>query len=214
MPPNSVRSQGNSATARITCPWCHVLTSGPAHVLQNMFEVIPAEEYENVFAYKCANTGCGRVSMLRFVLERNSLFANFDYEVATFPSPRSAYAPDGVPSQIAKDFREAQDSRASGFLYGAAVVGRRVLQAAVRSFVGERRDLKTEIDALVSDQLPKHQREAAHEVRFIGNDAAHADEVNEAEVDDLLTFTEEVLHQLYVVPARVIAAAVRRAAKP
>jgi len=116
-----------------------------------------------------------------------------------------------VPERIRRDFQETLRCRATGFNYAAALVGRRVLQAAVRERGGKGKDLKEEIESLttLSAQLKAH----AHEVRFTGNDAAHADEVSEDEVDDLLEFTEEVLRALYVLPSKLEAAQSRRKSK-
>jgi hypothetical protein len=111
-----------------------------------------------------------------------------------------------VPPEIRRDFEEALQCEAAEFKYGAAlVVGRRVLQAAVRDKGGNGRDLKAEIDSLPTDTLNAPLKESAHEIRFVGNDAAHADEVTDGDVTDLLGFTRDVLHSLYVVPHRVAA---------
>lgn len=212
-PANVIRVAGATATARVTCPWCGVLTSGDAKSVHAAHRT-SSGPFEYVVVYKCADPGCGRASLLVFETASTAVSSNVDLPATIFPTRRSSYAPDGVPKNIAQDFREAQDSYSSGFRYGAAVVARRVLQAAVRSFTGELKDLKTEINTLTSDQLPKPLRDAAHEVRFVGNDAAHADQVTDDEVRDLLEFTEQALHQLFTVPAKVTAAAARRALKP
>lgn len=213
LPQNTVRFPGGKPTARVVCPWCRVLTGGPADLVHDRHQLGPSR-FEFVVVYKCGDPGCQRASLLVLESEKRDLLANVDYSVTIIPPLRSTYAPEGVPDALAKDFREALDSRAAGYLYGAAVVGRRVLQAAVRSFVGEHRTLRDEIDALTADQVPGHLKRAAHQVRFVGNDAAHADEVTPAEADDLLSFTEQLLQQLFVLPAQVAAAEARRQQKP
>ena len=79
---------------------------------------------------------------------------------------------------------------------------------------GTGKDLKSEIESLDPNLLPDLYKKQADEIRFVGNDAADADDVTEAEVGDLLQFTRQVLHHLYVMPEQVRAANERRAAKP
>jgi predicted site-specific integrase-resolvase len=47
----------------------------------------------------------------------------------------------------------------------------------------------------------------------VGNDAAHAEDVTEDEVKDLIDFITELLDQLYGMPERLRAAAERRQTK-
>lgn len=80
-----------------------------------------------------------------------------------------------------------------------------MLQAAVRSRGGTGKDLKAEINSLSTDVLNAPLKESAHEVRGVGNEAAHAGDLKAEDVADLLAFTGDVLHSLYVVPFRVTA---------
>jgi hypothetical protein len=198
----------SSTTANAVCPWCESRAAGPAiQVAYGMHN----GKGQTTYSAKCVNPGCGCGMLL---LYEGQMQANTPMEMTVIPPARSTYAPPGVPTAMAKDFREATDSRAAGFLFGASLVGRRVLQAAVRSVVGEKVNLRAEIDAVPADILHKTLKEAAHQVRFTGNDAAHVDDVTPDEVDDLLTFVEEVLHGIFVAPARVTARAAARAQKP
>jgi hypothetical protein len=109
---------------------------------------------------------------------------------------------------------EALDSRASGFLYGASLVVRRVLQAALRSIVGEQRNLNAEIDAVRRTYCPRYRRT---QPTMCGSSemTPHTPIKSRPEdVDDLLAFTREVLHTLDVMPARVTATATRRQNTP
>ncbi len=128
------------------------------------------------------------------------------------PSPRVDYRPEGVPKELARDFQEALQCAADGLGYGAALVGRRVLQAAVRAKGGKGRNLEDEIDS-IGDELGKSAAAAAHQVRFIGNDAAHADEVTVDDVDALLNFTQMVLQRLFIDPAAIAVAQEKRPPK-
>ena len=74
-------------------------------------------------------------------------------------------------------------------------------------------DLFTEIDALPDEELPKRWKQAAHEVRHLGNDGAHAEPVSADEARGVLTFTAGVLEQLYVLPTKLAASMAARQQK-
>ena len=116
------------------------------------------------------------------------------------PGRRELYKPPGVPEDIAADLEEALNCYASGFRLGAAVVGRRVLQAALVDKGATKRDLVEQINELTDDVLPRQLKVAAHHVRLIGNDAAHVRAVSATDVESLLSFVRLVLHQLYILP--------------
>jgi Domain of unknown function (DUF4145) len=67
--------------------------------------------------------------------------------------------------------------------------------------------------SLPDEELPKRVKQAAHEVRHLGNDGAHAEPVSAEEAAAVLTFTKAVLEQLYVLPAQLAASKAGRAAK-
>jgi hypothetical protein len=126
------------------------------------------------------------------------------FPAKVYPATEAQYGPDGVPALIAAEFCEALECHWNGHNLGAALVGRRVLQAAARDILGgKRKDLQTEINDIPDDRLNKALKDQAHHVRLIGNDAAHVDPVEPDDVRDLLDFVEEVLDVLYVRPKRV-----------
>jgi len=64
-------------------------------------------------------------------------------------------------------------------------------------------DLKAEIASLPVETLSAALRDAAAQVRLIGNDAAHVREITDKDLNHLLLFTEEILHHLFVLPHRL-----------
>ncbi len=119
--------------------------------------------------------------------------------------------PVGVPSEMARDFQEALACHAAGHHYAAALVARRVLQAAARDVIGRPgANLASEINAIPLTRLSQVLKDAAHEVRYIGNDAAHANTIDPDDVGHLVVFTEQLLDALYVMPAKVAAARAKR----
>jgi len=197
-------------TVNFDCPWCdtHQVAGGRC--------IVSGFDSDAWVVMICTSAACALPSLLRVPLEGNNgaLWVNITQsdprllmhgELEIHPTARPNYDEDGVPDEIASDFEEALQCQAAGFQYGAALVGRRVLQAAIRERGGVGKDLKTEINSLSTDVLNKPLKDSAHEVRFVGNDAAHTDTVTADDVEALLSFTRDVLHTLYVVPHRVAA---------
>ncbi|MDB4959069.1 MAG: hypothetical protein JWO36_6638 [Myxococcales bacterium] len=200
-----------STTARIICPWCGIRTHASAQFY--------ASTRKGDATHSSFVVGCGDCECISLVVAEHHASGGIppkgDNPAFVYPVARSDYAPSGVPESMARDFREAFECRSAGYLLGAALVGRRVLQAAVRSVVTERSTLYAEIQAVAPDRFTPTLRDAAHQVRLVGNEAAHPDEiafvdVTVENVDELLGYTGEVLHALFVMPARVAATKARR----
>ncbi len=152
----------------------------------------------------CQNlTGCGKGALVRF--------GAGSYETNTvYPAEQVRYQRKGVPDLIARDFEEALGCATHGFRFAAAVVARRVVQATVIHVGGKGDDLYKQIDSLPAETLAPTLRDAAHQVRLIGNDAAHAGQVSEEDIDQLLAFTHQLLNFLFVLPAELQLAEIKR----
>ena len=61
-----------------------------------------------------------------------------------------------------------------------------------------------------NDKLPEGLKELSAVVKDDGNDAAHDGTLDEAAAEDLLTFTERLLTQLYTEPTKIQIAQQRR----
>lgn len=77
--------------------------------------------------------------------------------------------------------------------------------------------LKSKIDKLESEKLIRPViKDAAHEIRFLGNEMAHGDFVEPVEADeaeDVLNLMSAVLEDVYQIPARVNAQKAARLAR-
>jgi len=190
----------------LVCPWCGVASHTTATRIASADRLV-------YLGADCRSAECGRGSML--VVPAISVGMTVMADV--FPSAQRPYKEPGVPPDIAKDFEEALGCQASGYNFAAALVARRVLQAMARDVIGTTgANLAAEINAIPGDKLSKVLKDAAHQVRLIGNDAAHANTIDRADVEELMVFTEQLLETLYVIPARVLATQAKRtpAAKP
>lgn len=75
----------------------------------------------------------------------------------------------------------------------------------------DKKKLVAQIDELATaGVITQPLREFAHEVRLEGNDGAHPDAdgleiVTQKDADDIIEFTREYLHHVYVMPAKLAA---------
>ena len=78
--------------------------------------------------------------------------------------------------------------------------------------------LQLQIDEMASKGLiTQPLKQWAHEVRLGGNDGAHPDkdglkDVSEQDADEIIQFTREFLHHIYVMPAALAARQASRSA--
>jgi hypothetical protein len=205
------RKDGPSIDVALHCPWCGVVSRMSAKFLHQAMVSRTIQRYCVVI---CQARECNRAVFVVVDDTYGSLFDALEpFPGKVYPANQAQYAPDGVPAQIAKEFREALECAWSGHYLGAALVGRRVLQAAARNVIGgTRNDLKTEIAKIPDDRLNKPLKDQATHVRLIGNDAAHVDPIDSEDVNHLVDFVEQVLDALYVVPAKVAKLDAKRAA--
>jgi hypothetical protein len=133
--------------------------------------------------------------------------------LAIYPSARNSRAPDHVDEGIAKIFVQAEDARAREQYHTAGMGLRKTLDIALKVYdLNLKGDLKPRIDALADrHDLTPAMRDWAHQVRLLGNEAAHDhDEPTKDDIEAMAAFTETLLKYLFTLPAEVEA----RRAKP
>lgn len=112
-----------------------------------------------------------------------------------------------VPEKVSKAYRQAEDNFPRiGNEDAAAVMFRRTLELALQEKFGRKvQNLKSEIDKLVkSGDLIPSIGEWAHEVRLIGNEAAHQEDgVDRESLTDLRNITEIILRNLFMLPGLI-----------
>lgn len=126
--------------------------------------------------------------------------------------------PDSVPPKIAKVATEAHGSMSVGHHQAAVLMARTTVEAVAKAQGITQGSLVAKIDELYNRHLVyEHVRDAAHEVRFVGNDAAHADLVNnpisEDEARAILELMDMVLDGVFIAPAKTAAQKAARQAK-
>jgi len=120
-----------------------------------------------------------------------------------------------VPFNIADIADESHRCHSIRAYRGSVLLARSVLEATAKDHGITNGRLIDKIDQLSAQELiSKRLAKAAHEVRHVGNDAAHADAadaIGEVDSEDALTIMSEVLDEVYEGPARIAAMEERRA---
>lgn len=145
------------------------------------------------------------------VCRRPAVDYAFELE-ALYPlgKPDDAVDP-AVPEHIGRDFAEALRCRWVKAYKATVTMCRRAIQASVVALGAKDGKLVDQIDEIAKQgRITEPLREFAHEVRLTGNDGAHPDKdglasVLEKDADDIIAFTREYLHHVYVMPAKLAA---------
>jgi hypothetical protein len=112
-------------------------------------------------------------------------------------------------SEVAADFKEALRCHWIKSYKASVVMCRRAIQSSAIALKAAGGRLIDQIDDLFkSGKITDALKDFAHEVRLTGNDGAHPDkdglsEVKEKDSADIIEFTREYLHHVYVMPAKL-----------
>jgi hypothetical protein len=201
---NFPQSQYQSVGASGDCPHC--LTKSYFSPLATHQEQIPASGVVTIVsAARCE-------SCKNFILViglKNAGTAEFNL-MAAYPMGKPKDDVDAsVPKQIADDFSEAIRCRWIDANRAAVVMCRRAIQASAIALDAKGDQLVRQIENLFkAGKITEPLKDFAHEVRLTGNDGAHPDkdglkDVTEKDADDMIEFTREFLHHVYVMPAKL-----------
>ncbi|WP_405869077.1 DUF4145 domain-containing protein [Streptomyces sp. NBC_00005] len=113
-----------------------------------------------------------------------------------------------MPEIIGEMAAEAHTCRGIGANRAAVSLARAVVEATAKAKGITTGSLQKKIDALFDERfIREHVRDAAHEVRFGGNEVAHGDLVSEpmdaATASEILGLMDEILEEVFQSPARV-----------
>jgi hypothetical protein len=126
--------------------------------------------------------------------------------------------PDSVPRTIASVAGEAHSSLRVGNVQAAVLMARTTVEATAKAKGITSGNLVAKIDALYAQHLIyEHVRDAAHEVRFAGNDAAHGDLVDDPisseEAESIIELMDMLLEGVFIAPAKTASQAAARQAR-
>ena len=187
-------------------------------------EILGRREGAEVFlawmVYRCP--GCGQPNIAHGFTDtqyfRNGQPYRFDVARWYPQSPIARTYPDSVPPAIAKVAAEAHRCFSVGCHQAAVAMARTAVEAIAKAKGITQGPLVAKIDELYRQKLIyEHVRDAAHEVRFAGNDAAHGDLVDdplvESEVEAILELMDMVLDGVFIAPAKIAAQKAAREAR-
>jgi hypothetical protein len=111
-----------------------------------------------------------------------------------------------VPAHIASAADEAFRCRSINSLRAAILMARSAIEATCKHHAVINGSLAAKIDDMAAkDLIRSFTQDAAHELRFLGNDMAHGDFLEEVDPDDadaVLDVLAEILNEVYQGPAR------------
>ncbi len=129
------------------------------------------------------------------------------YKVDAFKSSVTAsVAPDHLPDDVLKAFQQAETNfDLHGHEEAAATMYRRALERALKSAEPDLGGtLAAKIKKLVGDgKLPRALGDWATEIRIIGNDGAHDDEVSRDDLKAARLFCDSFLRYLITLPREI-----------
>jgi hypothetical protein len=208
---NFERDQYKKVGGRGNCPHCNSMS---------VFEPLGLPHYEtridpqggqsfNFIAQVTQCIGCKNFVMIVGTNRGPSNRPFILKSSAPLGQPRDEVDP-AVPKFIAADFSEAIRCEWITAYKAAVTMCRRAIHAAaIDKGATATKKLVAQIDELATNQIITASLKAmAHEVRLTGNDGAHPgqdglNEVTAQDAKDIIQFTEELFHHVYVMPAKL-----------
>lgn len=184
--------------ATAVCPHCRIAS----HFLhQHSYKIhhgVHTDDYQTVVLHACARCGMPLVE----VLEEDKTIGRWPSAVTN----RLRY-PD-VPEGIADLAREAHASLAAGATRAAVLMARSTVEAVAKDKGITNGSLVHKIDQLrAGEHISALIAEAAHEIRFAGNEAAHGpldlDPVSSEDAEAITRLMDKILERVYHEPAEI-----------
>ena len=208
--------RGNELEVRqVTCPFC--LERGNFSFEHRAEKKKPNSKKALHFdTLKCGNCA----SYVMVLWSAGELWGRGLYGFQVLPWPlRIEEYPEHWPEEVGRFWLQAHRSAKDENWDAAAVMARSSLQSALRGHDAKGSSLKQEIDDLaVKGILPAHMKEWAHELRELGNDAAHPGPATSKstpdDVRDVVEFLDFLLQYLYTLPHEIGEYRKRREKKP
>jgi hypothetical protein len=162
-------------------------------------------KYKHYRLFRCA--GCGRGAVAKIISNRpfNEYPASYDkLEWFVLESHEKIKLPDNTPSEIASEFREAENCLEAKCYRAAAAMFRSTLEKVFELNgykISSLTNLKARIDAAAKDGVitSSRQKRAHDEIRVLGNDVLHEPwkEFTEEDVKLSHQYTQRIIEDFY-----------------
>jgi hypothetical protein len=181
---------------RMRCPICGV--AGTLDSLRRDLGIESATPNSLAVGERsCPNADCGALIIVVYARHRPEEL------IAAWPAERIDFDSSDLPPEVKEPLEEAIDCHGGGNYKAAALMVRRTLEAVCADKDATGDALFERIEALSQVVvLPAGMTEALHDVRLLGNDAAHVEartylEVGQQEVSAALEVTKLILSATY-----------------
>jgi len=187
----SVMNNKNGITLR--CPVCRQL--GTFEAISDQIIHVPTKPPAHLGHRRCPNHTCHAHVFVAWDNDNRAMVA--------YPPERIDFDASAIPENVVKAFEEAITCHANGAFTAAAIMVRRTLEDLCAEEKAEGENLKKRIAALASKVvLPSGLLDGLDNLRLLGNDAAHVEakdyaEVGKEEVELAIEVTKEVLKAVY-----------------
>ena len=114
---------------------------------------------------------------------------------------------EAIPKDIKKDFQEALRCMGVNAFKATVAMCGRAIQASAIQLGASGKDLVNQIDDMAAKGIITNPlKEMAHDIRITRNVGVHPDkdglkDVEEKDAKDIISFTREFFHHVYVMPA-------------
>lgn len=197
----------------VFCPGCNILVAakvvaeGNGGFRPNCINPIDEvdSEYYGEHYYVCLCSRCSQPFLIRQSL--HGVPAEFEVvteENVLFPV-ENKLSITGVPDSIKLAYDQATRSFSASLFEPCVLMCRKCLDATCKNLGAKGNDLKAKLQSLFDDgQIDSRILNWAHEIRLIGNEAAHDSDINitKSDAQDVLDFTEAILIYLFSLTAR------------
>jgi hypothetical protein len=209
---NFEQAQYKKIGLRGVCPHCSAIS---------LFEPVGTPHHEvradlrggvshSIIAQVSQCIGCKNFVMAVGRVQGNVTSKGYELSLVAPKSAPQDRIDASVPANIAADLSEAIRCDWINAYKAAVAMCRRAIQAAaIDKGAGPKKKLVDQIDELAANQIiTASLKEMAHEVRLTGNDGAHpgADGLSDVSAQDakeIIEFTKELFHHVYVMPAKL-----------
>lgn len=204
--------KGLRMTATV-CAWCKVHAGMTPVSVPKPGPATYGEPFKWVqAAFVC--THCKKLSVGTTIVAGNALVPESGLSSPWWEGKKIHWTPEqvggrdfpDVPDHIASAADEAYRCRSIGTLRSTILMARAVIEATCKDRGATKGLLAAKIDELAAKELIRsYTKDAAHELRHLGNNMAHGDFVEDVEDDDadaVLAVMTEILGEVYQGPAR------------
>ena len=184
------------------CPRCD--TKGAAMTIHERAMEIGEGDYRNYYDVLATCLVCKR-SVVATISTSGSVGQSeaTDIEVhAMAPKPADTSAPEHTPENVGRFYKQGMENLSKNW-DAAGTMFRKALEAGLKAkWPNEKGSLFGRIDSVAAQGgLTKDMKEWAHQIRLIGNDAAHEEEpIERKQAQEIATFTRLFLLYAFTLP--------------